>query len=913
MRVTAAGTEIVGRDEELTTLSAFLDAETTTRSLHVHGPPGVGKTTLWEAAIAGAIDRKIRVLRARPSETESAFELGAVADLLERVDLARLADVPVPQLHALEIALLRIEPNGATVEGNAVSMGIASVFRALAQEGPVLVAVDDVQWIDQGSAAMLAFAARRLESDDVRFLLTSRAASTSVTDVLGDSLSQMEIGPLSLGAIRHMLIERLELRLPRGLLHRVLEASLGNPLFALEIGRALTGRDGSDSGRELPLPDRLEGLIGPRVADLPIRLRTPLLAVALSDDLRLTQLAALVGQASLDDCIDAGLLRVEHDRVFASHPLLAAAVRKRSRAGERRRLHLALADVVVGEERQARHLAEGTNEPDEVLAGRVEAAARHASQRGAVGDALMLADYALALTPETSTRAGDRLVDVAAYACAAGDEQRTLDLLRPHVGTFLQPTTNARARLLLIEIPGGTANSTEIREHLERAQEEAADDPALQASVMASAAGISACSWVEAIADAEVLAQGALRAARLVGSDISQSVFWALAWTRILRGLSVDDLDAETPPSLSLSEDLWESRDRARAVRQMWRGELAQARRELTELVQLADQLGQGSASLVLRLHVCELELRTGNWAAAERIVDEWDPADVEALAPAADRCRALLAAGRGDAGGVEVWAAATALEPGQENARWHLLEANRARGMAALLARDPARAAEFLRATWVHTRDEGVDDPGAFPVAPDLVEALVELGELEEAAAVLERLAKLSEEQDHAWGLATSTRCRGLLSFSAGDVEAGAAALEEAAAAYDRLGLRFDRARSFLALGRALRRRRKWGAARAALENAAVAFDELESSGWADAARSELDRVGGRRPTPEGGLTPAEHRAATLAAEGLSNKEIAQALVVGIATVEAHLSHAYAKLGVRSRSQLAASLRSSS
>lgn len=907
VRVTAAGTEIVGRDEELTALSAFLDGETTTRSLHLHGPPGVGKTTLWEAALTGATERKIRVLRARLSETESAFELGAVTDLLERVDLAKLADVPGPQLRALEIALLRIEPNGATVEGGAVSMGFASVFRTLAQEGPVLVAVDDVQWIDQGSAAMLAFAARRLESDDVRFLLTSRAASTSVTELLDASLSRIEVGPLSLGAIRHMLIERLELRLPRGLLHRLLEASLGNPLFALEIGRALAGRDGSSSGRELPLPDRLEGLIGPRVADLPIRLRTPLLAVALSDDLRVTQLAALVGQATLDDCIDAGLLRVEHDRLFASHPLLAAAARKRSRAGERRRLHLALADVVVGEERQARHLAEGTNKPDEVLAGRVEAAARHASQRGAVGDALMLAEYALALTPETSTRVGDRLVDLAAYASATGDEQRTLDTLRPHVGTFLQPTTNARARLLLIGINDGAANETEIREHLERAQEEAADDPALQARVMASAASISACSWVEAIADAEVLAQGALRAARLAGPDVARGVLWALAWTRILRGLSVDDLDADMPPSPS--EDLWESLDRARAVRQLWRGELAEARRELTRLVQVADQLGQGSASLVLRLHLCELELRSGNWAAAERIVDEWDPADVAALAPAAERCRALLAAGRGDAGQVEAWAAASALQ--HTSARWHLLEANRARGMAALLARNPARATEILRATWVHTCDEGVDDPGAFPVAPDLVEALVELGELEEAAVVVERLAKLSKAQEHAWGLATTTRCRGLLSFSAGDVLGGTTALEEAAAAYEGLGLRFDRARSFLALGRGLRRSRKWGAARAALEAAAVAFDELESSGWADAARSELDRVGGRRPTPAGGLTPAELRAATLAAEGLSNKEIAQALVVGIATVEAHLSHAYAKLGVRSRSQLAARLRS--
>jgi DNA-binding NarL/FixJ family response regulator len=137
------------------------------------------------------------------------------------------------------------------------------------------------------------------------------------------------------------------------------------------------------------------------------------------------------------------------------------------------------------------------------------------------------------------------------------------------------------------------------------------------------------------------------------------------------------------------------------------------------------------------------------------------------------------------------------------------------------------------------------------------------------------------------------------------------AARLGQAAADYGRLGVRPDRARSLLALGRAQRRLKQWGAARASLELAAAAFDELGSPGWADLARSELGRVGARRRRSAGELSPAQQRVVELAAEGLSNKQIAARLFVSVNTVEGHLSAAYAKLGVRTRAQLAARLAS--
>jgi DNA-binding CsgD family transcriptional regulator len=236
----------------------------------------------------------------------------------------------------------------------------------------------------------------------------------------------------------------------------------------------------------------------------------------------------------------------------------------------------------------------------------------------------------------------------------------------------------------------------------------------------------------------------------------------------------------------------------------------------------------------------------------------------------------------------------------------WDRLELQRARGLGALLAHEPDAAVEILRQVWEHTRREGVDEPGVFPVAPELVEALVELGELDQARAVTARLRELAEQQEHPWGLASAKRCGALVQLSAAYDEEAAAELAEAAVGYHELGLAFDRARSLLVLGRAQRRHRKWAAARNSLEQAASAFDELGSPGWAEEARSELSRVGARRPRPAGELTPAERRVAELAAEGLANKEIAQALFVTVKTVEAHLSHAYEKLGVRSRTQLA-------
>jgi DNA-binding CsgD family transcriptional regulator len=236
-----------------------------------------------------------------------------------------------------------------------------------------------------------------------------------------------------------------------------------------------------------------------------------------------------------------------------------------------------------------------------------------------------------------------------------------------------------------------------------------------------------------------------------------------------------------------------------------------------------------------------------------------------------------------------------------------------RAAATGLLLAHQPAAAAELLRVVWDACETEGVNEPGVFPVAPDLVQALIEGGDVDQAAEVTTRLASFVTATVHPWASVTARRCSSLvmLATADGDHSGAAQRLADASDAYQSLGLTYDAARCLLSLGRAQRRLRQWGLARDALQRAIVIFDRIGSPGWADAARAELVRTGVRGGHSAQELTPAEQRAAELAVAGLSNKEIARTLVVTVHTVEVHLSRVYAKLGVPSRGRLAAQLRS--
>jgi DNA-binding NarL/FixJ family response regulator len=449
----------------------------------------------------------------------------------------------------------------------------------------------------------------------------------------------------------------------------------------------------------------------------------------------------------------------------------------------------------------------------------------------------------------------------------------------------------------------------DLQRYRDNALAECDDDPALRATLLAKQACNAAASLVAGIADAEAWALEAMALSRDVSAAVPRPVLYSMAWVRAMSGQPLDDLceasDAASDPSAYIAP----CAERVAGQRLVWRGEVSAARDTLQRYLELADERGELESYALMRLHLCELHLRVGDWDGAELLLDEWSQsADAAAMfRPKYQRCRALLAAGRGEASTLSL--ATQALERAEQTScHWDGLEARRALAVVAALERRPAAAAAATREVWEHTEREGVTEPGVFPVAPELVEALVALGELAEAQTVTARLRELAEAQAHPWGTVTAERCAAVIDLGgAAYDDAAATRLLAAADRYEELGLRFDAARALLALGSAQRRFKQWGGARSALERAVAAFTAIGSHGWAAEAQSQLQRVGARRPRPSGELTETEQRTAMLAASGMSNKQIARELVVTVHTVEVHLSRAYAKLGISSRGQLAA------
>ncbi len=755
--------DIVGREPELELLRGFVTGEDDRRVVVLNGPPGIGKTTLWEAAVEAAAGGTTRVLTARPSDAEARLAFAALIDLLDGVEHGELEALPAPQLEALEVALLRTSPTGSPPEAHAIAVGFRNALRAVALERPVVLAIDDVQWLDAPSAAALTFAARRMEGEDrIRFLLAKRAGTTSpVEHALGTSgVERLEIGPINLDGVRRILVDRLELAPSRPLLRRIFDATLGNPLFVLEVGRTLRERGEPAIGEVLPVTAAVEGLLGTRVAGLAPDVRRVLLAVALSPDLRVAQLRELGGADALAAAVDAGVIVVAGERVRAWHPLLAAAVVHDADSTERRELHRALSDVVGGGELRTRHLTLAADRPDEALAGTAAAAALDAASRGATQSAVELAEHAVRLTPPADERRRERVLELAGHLVVAGERQRVTDLLAPVVDAL--PPGPARVRANLLLAAGVIESNAQIQKYLERALAESGSDRRLRALVLLEMASNAAVIRVEGIPEADALAVEALPSARAEGHAAERTALYVLGWTRSLAGRPIDDLCARFRDASDDAFYIAKSPERIAAQRLVWRGSLREARAELVRLLAIADERGEPSSYALQRLHLCELELRAGEWDAAARLLDEWSESpDRELLVwPMYERCRALLAAGRGLPDEARRWSVEAIARADSTGVRWDRLEALRASGTAALLARDPETAVEQLRTVWLHTEREGVEDPGAFPVAPDLVEALAELGLHEEARAVTERLRRLAEVQEHPWGLATARRC---------------------------------------------------------------------------------------------------------------------------------------------------------
>ena len=270
---------VVGRDRELATVTAFLDAlPSGTSCLLLEGAAGIGKTTIWEAGVAGAAARSYLTLSSRPAESEATLSFAALGDLMDGVLGQVLPQLPVPQRRALEVALLMEDPVGSPPEQRAVCLAFLGVIRHLSASAPVVIAIDDLQWLDRPSAAALEFALRRLGSEPVGLLASVRiqagghAASAAGAGLPAGRLARLQVGPLTVPAFEAALRASAGAGLSRLTLRRLFDASGGNPFYGLELARALDRVGGEPlPGEPLPVPADLRGVLSARLGVLPER------------------------------------------------------------------------------------------------------------------------------------------------------------------------------------------------------------------------------------------------------------------------------------------------------------------------------------------------------------------------------------------------------------------------------------------------------------------------------------------------------------------------------------------------------------------------------------------------------------------------------------------------------------------
>jgi DNA-binding CsgD family transcriptional regulator len=913
---------ILGRDAELAQVKSFIGSESGGPSaLILEGAAGIGKTTLWRAGVSFARAGGHRVLSCRAAGSEARLSYAALGDLLD----FELPDLPAPQKRALDAALLRAEVEGAPPDQRAVSVASLGVLRALAASGPVIVAIDDVQWLDVPSARVLAFVVRRLEDAPIRILVALRVGSGGDPLALGQtgpapSLHRVSIGPLREEAMTRLLRDRTGGDLTHPILLRLHRISEGNPLFALEIARALTGQGVRPApGEPLPVPEDLQELLGARLAALPPSAADGLLVVAAAarptEDL-VVAAAARSNRASagMNRAEEAGILQRAGGRIGFTHPLLGSTVYAAATPQARRSVHRRLADLVVDPEERARHLALAASGPHLHVARALEEAGRHARAGGAPDAAAELLELARKATPpEDSAGLLRRSVEAAEYHFDAGDATRAKALLEEAIAMARPGRDRARIIFRLASI--SWLDMPRVQGLSEQALQEAGEDASIRAATLEHLAWVGI--YRGDLASAAKHARGSRQWARQITDPaVRAESLSTFAMVEFLLGRPARHLMAEAVQleDLAMREGpgnqttVFTASRTCHGLQLLWAGELDAAREVLHQELTEYERLGRYVVRDELLCYLAEVECRAGNWEVAARHAQEAHEINIESgrvlgqlhmLFP-----RALAAALKGD-----VDAARSDAEEGlrQSLRNEDALGAscNRAvLGFLELSLGNPTAAIERLEPVLAFLVELGSPEPGVIPCVPDAIEALVSLGRLDEAEALLNHLERQGRTLDRPWAIATAARGRGLLTAARGDLSAARSALEQALVEHRRVPQPFELARTLLLKGEVERRAKQKRAARSTLEQALGLFQTLGAPFWAQRAQDDLARVGGV-VLPSSELTPTEQRIAQLVGEGKKNREVADSLFISVKTVEANLSRIFHKLGVRSRTEL--------
>jgi DNA-binding CsgD family transcriptional regulator len=887
--------------------------------LVVEGEAGAGKSTLWRAGITAAADAGCRVLRSEPSASDADLSFAGLSDLLAAELPVVAADVPDLQREALEIALLLRPAGDEPPTAHAVGLAVLAALRSCVQAGPLLMAIDDVQWLDAESLAALAFALRRVTAGPLSVLLAARAEAPADPLTVGapppprgwrdllaalPAAEEIMLGPLDARQIQSLLPREVSAAQVR----MVTQQARGNPFWAGEIWAAL-------GPAETPVPPLARALTERLSRSLTSAAAEALATVAAAGRIPVPDVLAVLGHlqdpaAALDAAVLAGVVAETGGRVTAAHPLIGAAAVESLPPARRAQLYQRLAAATSNPERFAHFaaLAAGPG-PDPVVAGALDAAAAAAHARAANSAAAGFAAQAVAYTPESDSAAlVRRRIRAGELLFLAGDVGRSLDQLEALDTRRLATADLERALPMLVDMADlvhGPAAATAI---VTGAIDAAGDDPRRRALAKALASdpeyGIRG--------ERRAAAKEAIRCAEAVGPAAAPSLHRALlnlmvAKVRRGEGLDTELLErAEHLEATLPASPLHDTADLHRGLWSRYVEDLDTARAALQRCIARARDAGEDWALAMFLSYLATTEELAGDYAAAAaalRARDEvagWHdwPKLPEHLQP---RCELLIAAGEldraialadeylPDHGGVSVPARFFGACIRGKVSTW--------RGDAAATVRHLERAAKLAD-------ESDRDDPGVrYRLDPPLAEAYVIVGRPTEASRISAWLREVGLRQDRPALVGDASRIDALASAMAGDLDAAAESARAAVAAHGSSPLRPELAGSLLALGRIERRRKARRESRAALQRALHLAAEMGHQPLLAQIEQELPRAVAARSGAA--LTEAEQLVADQIAGGATNREAATALFVSVRTVETHVASINRKLGVRSRSEL--------
>ncbi|MDT5330869.1 MAG: hypothetical protein QOF31_2166 [Mycobacterium sp.] len=896
------------------TVGGFLASATSEPSaLLIEGEPGIGKTTLWLATQELARDKGFRVLSARAAAAESVLAYTALADLLDGVPAAAWADLPEPQRAAVDQVLLRTD-NGSATDQRAVAAAFLSVVEYLAEDGPLLVAIDDMQWIDPSSTHVVAFAARRL-SGPVGILGSVRtdaggAAGAWLQLPRPDAVNRIRLSPLGVHDLHAAVSARLRRPFSRPAMGRIHALSGGNPFYAIELARAIDERA---PGVETSLPRTLTEVVRERIGGMDPDVHDALLAASCmaSPTVELVSSATIGDDDLLIELLESaeskGIIAIDGNRIHFAHPLLARGVYTEAAPGQRRIMHRRLADIVDEPELRARHLALAATSGDQVTLQALDTAAESARIRGAPAAAAELMDLAIGLGGDTA----DRRLRSALHHFDAGDQERARAVLEETIERLGPGDRRAEAltRLAVVRLYGD--GFFEAARLLQRALSEADPDSPLRVQILITLA-YALLHANEPRTSVQMAEDAVAQAERLDEPHLLSLALGMRATLRFLCGEGFDEADIDRAVALE-NPDIFTAlvfRPSAqRALLREWTGRLDEAYELLEAIRRRCIEKGEEGELVFIAQHVVLSSIWRGNFGEATLVAED---AMVRARQLGGDTplflalsLRAKLAAYAGREDDARA-AAAEALEIGRRTGSFRLAE----RVVAAVgflevsLGRYEAAVATLQPLV---DRFDPASTPTELPNAaflPDAVEALIQVGRSADAEPLIGALERNGQRLGRAWMLAVGARGRSMLLADRGDLDAATAAAARAIVEQDQLPMPFVRARTLLLLGQLQRRQRRKESASASLKEALDIFERLHIPLWADRARAELVRAN-VAPRRSGQLTPSEQRVAELAASGMKNRDVATALFISPKTVEANLARIYRKLGIKSRAEL--------